>query len=136
MERSTKKEKAPEVTAEPERVKAAVPDEDDGRIWYRKVGGGSLRIFKNKIIKPGERFRARPDEIPQSFRDLCIPLEPVEVKKVVSKPVVISKPAYELKPRGNNNMWFDVVDTNSGKVLNDSALRKPVAEKLISDLLK
>lgn len=105
-------------------------DLDDGTIMWKKVGGGSFRL-NGKIIKPGQSFRAHPDAIPKAFKDLIIPLEKVRVK---DEPVIaVAKLVYTLQPRGKSKSLFDVVDKN-GKVLNEKALTKEVAQNLIDDL--
>ena len=48
---------------------------EPGMVRYRKIGGGSLHIRihgKIKIIKPNEIFDARPEEIPETFRDRAL----------------------------------------------------------------
>lgn len=104
-------------------------------ITWKKVGGGSLR-FNGKIIKPGQTFQARPSEISQNFRDVIIPMEgvagvPADPGKP-APPIKVDKVEYKLKSRGTGG-WYDVVDIN-GKTLNEKALKKDVAEKLIHDL--
>ena len=102
----------------------------DGSIMWKKVGGGSLRL-NGKIIKPGQVFSATPEQIPVAFKDLIMPLEQVRLK---DEPVIVpAKLVYELKPRGKSKSLFDVVDKN-GKVLNEKALTKEVAQNLIDDL--
>ena len=103
----------------------------DGKIWWKKIGGGSLRLH-GKMIKPEERFRAHPDDIPVSVRDIVVPLE--ELPEESAKPVTVAKSLFTMQPRGKSKTLFDVVDTN-GKVLNEKPLAKAVAEKLISDLV-
>ena len=41
---------------------------DDGRILFHKKGGGSFRTVNGRIIKPNQKFRAHPEEIPEAFR--------------------------------------------------------------------
>jgi hypothetical protein len=106
--------------------------ENDGTILWKKIGGGSLRLG-GKIIKPGQTFRATVAQIPKGSRDVVVPLEDVREKE--APPLVVTKSVYSLQARGKNELWFDVVDGN-GKVLNEKALRKDVAEKLIEDLSK
>jgi hypothetical protein len=107
----------------------------DGKIWYVKKGGGSLRIF-GKIIKPNERFKARPQDISENFKDIIIPLEKYDVaaENNVKKPAKLVNPVYTTKLREGTEL-YDVIDSK-GKVLNDKALPKDVADKLISDLGK
>lgn len=116
--------------------KAQDTTETDGKVWYKKIGGGSLRIG-GKIVKPGEKFRATPESIPKGFRDLLIPLEGGSFEEVEKKQAVkldITKSTYKLVKR-EKSAWFDVVDAN-GKVLNEKGMKKEIAEKLISDLSK
>jgi hypothetical protein len=106
------------------------------KIRYRKVGGGSLRLSiggQNRIIKPNEVFSAFPNEIPQAFKDTCIPLDSLpKVEEAKPQPV---KTTFSLKPRGKSKSLFDVVDS-LGKVINDKPLPKAIAEQLVSDLGK
>jgi len=104
-------------------------------IKWKKVGGGSLR-FKGRIIKPNQIFKASANEIPPGFRDQVLPLEaiPGDVS-APGPPAVDAKPVeveYKLKSRGSGG-WYDVVDKN-GKALNEKALKKDIAEKLVKDL--
>lgn len=107
-------------------------------IRWKKVGGGSLRFIRNKIIKPGEVFVAKPSEIPAAFRDTVIPLDPLP-KEVVAEELVPSpaegapKPgAYEMKKRDTSN-WYDIFDA-SGKKVNEKALSKEKAEEMLASL--
>lgn len=113
-----------------EEIKVAVTDPE---ILWKKIGGGPL-ILKNRIIKPGEKFKARVDEIPPAFRDVVIPLQDI---KETPAPEMISKkePTYHLEPKGESKTLFNVVDTE-GKVLNEKGLKKEVAEQFIVDLEK
>ena len=121
-----------------ERTKTA--EENDGRIWFKKVGRKPFRLG-NRIIKPNESFRAFPHEISQAIRDQVIPLEAlIEVGGVETvQPIVPVKVEYKLKQRldknGGSTTWWDVIDPK-GKVLNEKGLHKEVAEKLIVDLGK
>jgi hypothetical protein len=105
----------------------------DGKVWWQKVGGGSFRL-PNRIIKPGEKFRAHPDEIPKEHRDVVLPLEGIP-ETGDARPVNVVKSEYKLQSRGDSKLWYDVVDKN-GKVLNEKGMKKETAEKLIQDLEK
>jgi hypothetical protein len=120
---------------------------DEGKVRFKKVGGGSLRL-KNRIIKSGQVFTAFPSDIPKSFRDVVIVVggtidgktvnwkdEPVKDKEPVIPPEQITKPEYTIQLRGKSNTWYDVVD-GKGKVLNEKGLTKEVAEKFVENLLK
>jgi len=116
---------------------------------FKKIGGGSLRL-NGKIIKPNEVFTAKKEEIPASLRNVIIPLGTTwsnldgdgfqgvnEVKKLPEeekKEIEQAVPKYLVVPRGNSNSWFDVVNAQTGKPINEKALRKDVAEQLKHDL--
>jgi len=116
---------------------------------FKKIGGGSLRL-NGKIIKPNEVFTAKKEEIPASLRNVIVPLGTTwsnidsdgfqgvnEVKKFPEeekKEIEQAVPKYLVVPRGNSNSWFDVVNAQTGKPINEKALRKDVAEQLKHDL--
>jgi hypothetical protein len=113
---------------------------------WKKVGGGSFHAViggKQRIIKPGEIFEAKLEEIPEGFRDLIAPVNE-GAKKVMATgttkedtgpvPEVEIKPAvYDLVHKGGS--WYNVVDSD-GKVMNEKALRKGDAEALIENLMQ
>lgn len=104
----------------------------DDPIRWKKIGGGPF-YYKNRIIKPGQEFTARPSEISKAFRDVIIPLEEVKVEEL--PPMEVIKGNYSVQPRGKSKTWFDVVDKN-GKVINEKALMKDAADKLAHDLMR
>ena len=110
-----------------ERTKTKV---EDGTILWQKTGGGTFRLPSGKIIKPTQKFRARPNEIPEAFRDTVIPLDKVPPTPEEIAPDV-EEPTYDLKHRGGG--WYDIIDSN-GKTLNEKALKQEEAEELIESL--
>ena len=102
----------------------------DEVIRWKKVGGGVF-YFKNRMIKPGQVFSARPSEISKAFLDVIKPLD--EIKVDVPPPVIVTPTNYIVKPRGKSKTWFDVVDSKD-KPVNEKALSKEQAEKLAKDL--
>ena len=98
-------------------------------IHWQNVGGGTLRYVRGKMIKPGEKFKAYPDEVPLSFRDVIIPLESISNSNR-PEPKEIVEIQYKTKER--NDGLFDIVDSQ-GKVLNAKPLEKEVADNLILD---
>jgi len=110
-------------------------------IRYKKVSGGSFHATiggKLRIIKSGEIFDARPEEIPEGFRDVVVPLDPDLEEKANGKPSQKKAPSalqYYVKKREKGVGYYDVVDKN-GKVQNEKALRKDKAEDLIDSLMK
>ena len=111
---------------------------DPDAILWKKTGGGPVHANiggRVVIVKPGQQFLAREDEIPMAFRDTIIPVDPVkaaakkqEVEKVEA---AAAAPSYFLQERGGN--WYDVVNSD-GKIQNEKAMRKPEAEDLIKSL--
>jgi len=96
-------------------------------IRWKKIGGGSLRLG-NRLIKPGQVFTARAIDIPESFRDVIIPLEDLPEEPEIQA----VEETYELVHRGGG--YYNVVNSATGKIMNESALRKEAAESLKSDL--
>ena len=112
--------------------------EDPKAILWKKIGGGSFHANiggRMMIIKPGETFSARTEEIPLAFRDTVVPVDPVAASKAESKKEIVAKTSapskYSLRERGGN--WWDVV-SEDGKIQNEKALRKPKAEELLESL--
>lgn len=104
-------------------------------IRWKKIGGGSFRMASGKIIKPGQVFTAREDEIPTAFRNVVVPLDVTLVSPVEAEPEVVkvAKAEYTVVSRKSSKSWFDVVNAE-GKVLNEKALKKEQAEELVKTL--
>ena len=98
----------------------------DGLI-FRKIGGGSLRLF-NRIIKPNERVLIKESNIPIAFRDLMVPLENLPEPVTIKSTKVAKSHVYSLKQKGNG--LYDVVNEN-GKKINQEPFSKVEAEGLI-----
>jgi hypothetical protein len=115
------------------RTKMLVP----GEIEWTKTGGGSLVIKiggKSKIIKPGQRFFARREEIPEGFRNTIVPVRPTELEAIEkgSTDIEVVQLKYTVKHRSGG--WYNVFDSN-GKQVNEKAVKgKEAAEELISSL--
>ena len=129
-----------------ERTKRA---SEDGKIRWRKTGGGSFRLADGRIIKPNQIFVAAPSEISESFLNLVIPLDEMPKEKAPSEILgsvnfelkeqspeqlqsPVDKAVYAIEPRGVG--WWNVVQAITGKVMNHHALRKGDAEKLLESL--
>ena len=113
--------------------KSDVVKEDATLIQWRKKGGGSFRMANGRIIKPGQIFKARLDEIPEGFRDVVVPVNAEMFTKVQS--VQESSPAVELDyfVKHISSGWYNVVDADD-KVQNEKKLRKVDAETLLNSL--
>ena len=104
------------------------PDPDEGKVKWRKIGGGTFRMSKNRIIKQNQTFMARPDEIPMQFRDVVVPVEPLLPEKALR--VVSQK--YEVKSDKSPG-WYNVFDGN-GKQLNERRMKQDAAAILVASL--
>jgi hypothetical protein len=113
----------------------------DGKIQWQKVGGGSFQMGR-RLIKPGEKFFAFKEEIPKAFRDVVVPLDgsvtwDKETKKEEKPVYPVTNVTYTItpieiiNPKGKSPLWWNVIGKD-GKVLNEKALRKADAEKLIT----
>jgi len=113
------------------------------KIHWIKKGGGSFYLGPNKIIKPGEKFWAYEDEIPQGFRDVIVPIdgtilpkpgkaEPQTTGKKATFEVKPIESGITIEPKGKSKTWFNVV--KDGKVLNVKAKSKADAEALKAEL--
>lgn len=106
------------------------PVQENARVWW-KNNGGTFRMASGKIIKPGEKFQAYPDEISKAFRDTIIPLQPL---KDVNIPIKVASVLYTLQPAGEEGEdLFDIVDAK-GKKMNEKSLPEKIAKKLIQEL--
>ena len=85
-----------------------------------------------RIIKPNQTFYAHLDEIPEAFRDVIVPVDglPEEEQEIT----LATATGYEVQERVNTKGWHDVVNLISGKPINEKALRKDEAEKLLAEL--
>jgi len=113
---------------------------DPDAIHWIKTGGGSFLAVINgrkKIIKPGEKFWAKLEEIPVGHRDVVRPVDPrtnikqLEAEEEEKDAPPVKKLEYFLNHRGGG--WYSVLNS-SGKVQNEKALNKEDAEKLIRSL--
>lgn len=102
-------------------------------IRWRKTGGGSFRMAGGKkIIKPGQVFSARLDQIPVAFRDVIIPVDgAIFIEKEKQEKIEVPEPEFKVNHRGVG--WYDVLD-NEGKAINDKALKKEAAWNLLKSL--
>lgn len=102
-------------------------------IRWQKIGGGSFNMG-NRIIKPGQYFFAKLEDIPEGFRDVVVPsdgrtVETIEEEKV--EEVDSADVEYFLKHRGGG--WYNIVDADD-KVISESAMKKEAAEEYLKSL--
>ncbi len=109
----------------------AAPDE---KIWWKKLGGGSFRLDKGsgkyKIIKPGETFQASVNQIPEAFRDVCVPVDGTPIVPI--KKVEGIAPSFKKVPNEEDEELFDVVNQKGKKLAKGFTEEK--ADAFIKDL--
>jgi len=112
----------------------------EGMLQYRKLGGGSMRL-SGRIIKPNERFFARPEDIPTGFkRFLQVVSDDVTVatvtKEKAEKTQQLAEPEnlFTIEPDEEKEGFYNVVNSVDKKFINDKPLRKKAAENLLESL--
>lgn len=95
----------------------------------KKIGGGGLHLH-NRIIKPGQVFIARMEEIPKAFMNTILVME--QVSGPVKKGVQLSKAPKPIYTKQiTKNGLYNIVDKN-GKILNE----QPMTEKDADDTIR
>jgi len=124
-------EKAPEVVVEEKAPEVVVEEKapEDGTILWKKMGGGSLH-WNNRIIKPNQTFRARPDDIPEAFRDTIVPLETLPDDSLLSKDSMAS---FHLEKDEKDENLYNVI-SRAGKKVNEEPMEYDKAVYLLKQL--
>ena len=95
----------------------------------KKIGGGGLHLH-NRIIKPGQVFIGRIEEIPKVFMNTILVME--QVSGPVKKGVQFSKSPKPIYTKQiTKNGLYNIVDKN-GKILNE----QPMTEKDADDTIR
>jgi hypothetical protein len=98
---------------------------------WQKIGGGHL-YWRNHIIKPGQVFEATKEELPKSFMDTLICLEPDKLKeeeKRIKEAATVNLVHYRVvKAPGAEGLWNVVNEAK--KAINENPLEKEQAEEL------
>jgi len=96
-------------------------------IMYIKNGGGTFRLANGKIVKPGEKFNAHPNEIPQAFRDQVIALEDEAMLSGEGKNV--KAPKYQKKEA---NLFY-IFDSEKEEKVADKAYSEELADQIVEE---
>lgn len=118
------------------------------RIKYIKIGGGTFRMQRGKIVKPNEKFNAYPEEIPKAFYDTIIPIDDNEkvrraqpptkdnytVKQTAKYEIVSVPELVEDDGASYQTILYNVVNTDSKKPINDKPVTYEAAEELLVTL--
>ena len=134
MERTKKVESDIPTTPVVDKVEEKIVVKIRPRLKYR-VLNGSLRIFK-KAYRKGDIIEAYPEEIPKMFMDkvFCISDEVTIAKTVedVDKPGT-KEDLYTIIAAAGVG-WYDVINVETKKAINEKGLRLPAAETLRNTL--
>ena len=143
MERKTNKKEVDNVPAEePTPTKQEdtkqTPSQKAPQIRWRKIGGGTFQLPNGKIIKPNQVFTASVDEIPMAFRDVIVPADKDTRQKLNEEAAgnaalpVSKMPLFVIMAKSPG--WFDVVNSTTGKQINEKSLREKEANNLVAEL--
>ena len=108
------------------------------KVEWEKIGGGTFYLKpptgspakRGRKIKPGQRFKAFPSEIPQAFRDTIRSLNPVPPSPE-EEVLDVEEEEYTLKHRSGG--YYHIIDSE-GKQLTETALKKDEALAHIKNL--
>lgn len=122
------------------------------KLRYRNTRKNSFELF-GRLVKPGQIIVAYPEEIPSTYLAYLEVLDSPqiqvvaeqalpEVKRTIKKaareeiPVISTEKEaiYDIVMADEENETFNVVNSITGKTLNDSELTLPEAEKLVTAL--
>ena len=93
--------------------------------WLNK--GGPFRSPSGTIINHGKTFFAEPFEIPESFRDVIVPVDPIVDASVVEAVL----PGYTTVLVDADANTFNILD-GRGKIVNESPLSAEDAEAFLA----
>ena len=103
----------------------------EGEIRWQKISG-TLILRDKTVIRPGQTFMARPEDIPKVFRDTVVPVNPEDLPKDPGlEPVEPVKPEYTIKSCGPGR--YNVLD-GQGKIVNEKSMSLADAERLVEGL--
>jgi len=104
------------------------------KLKYRKIGGGSFRLY-GKIIKPNQVFSAYPEDIPEAFSDVVKCLDDEEVQRLVlssDRQYHVKEALYEIHEQAAGR--FYVINGSTRKPLHTNPTSKEEAIKLRDSL--
>lgn len=102
------------------------------KLRYRKEGKGSLYLW-DAIIKPGQVIFVHPEDIPEKHVKDFVCLDPPQMQewaKAENEVFASSESLYQVKETETPEDGFVVVNSQTGKKLNEKKLKKEEAEKL------
>lgn len=102
--------------------KATIKKEDT-RLKYKKESGGIHFHSDGQVVKKGEILYAHPHELSDVVKAgfTCLSNEPS----------YNDMPSMKLQIKARGNGWYDIVDSTTGNVLNERALRPEEAKAFL-----
>ncbi len=105
------------------------------KLRYMKEGKGSLYLF-DAIIKPGQVISVYPEDIPEKYKSAFTCLESPELQEWAKKEneeTAVKEVLYDVVDNETKG-WYDVINVETSKPINEKKLRKADAERLCSSL--
>ena len=104
----------------------------EGEIRWRKISG-TLTLKDKTVIKPGQTFMARPEDITKVFRDTVVPVNPEDLlgSETSMSPVELEPPSYTIKSCTPGR--YNVLD-GQGKAVNEKPMSLDDAKRLVENL--
>lgn len=115
--------------------------EEEKVLWIRQGGStrnnSSILIIDGvrKMIKNGQKFFAKPSEIPVAFRDVIVKIdgdEPSPAPRKVVRTTYVLDPLQ--KDKEEDEQMYNILESKTGKVVNQEPLDKETATQFINDL--
>jgi hypothetical protein len=107
---------------------------DEGKILWKKTDG-TFRLPDRRLVRKGDTFWARLEDIPIPFRDTIVPVTQEgadQVNGIPAEKIEAVETVYTKLKRDNGN-WWDIID-KQGKVVNEKALREEQADDYLNAL--
>lgn len=98
-----------------------------GQIKWKNISG--TMSLNGKVYTAGQTFFAFEEEVPEGFRDTVVPLEELPSEAFT---IPVATDIYEIRSTGYG--WYDVVNKETGKKMNDKGLREADAKKFVEEL--
>lgn len=105
------------------------------KLRYQKQGLGSLHLF-DAIIKPNQIISCYPEDIPEQYKAVLLCIDTPEMQIWATKEsgdALMKEVLYEIQEKETKG-WYDVVNMDSGKAINEKQLSKVDAETLRDSL--
>ena len=104
----------------------------EGEIRWRKISG-TLVLRDKTVVRAGQTFMARPEDIPKVFRDTVVPVNSEELPDESTGPLPVEPVPSEYSIRSCGPGRYNVLD-GQGKAVNEKSMTLADAERLVENL--